>query len=190
MSEPTLARSAHPTAQPPRGGLRLGALTPAHGKRVRELVESTGVFRPSEVDVALEVFDAAFVPGQRDYALVGAFDAQGAQGTLLGYACFGPTPGAVGTWDLYWIAVARDAQGRGVGTALLREIEARIRAQGARLCVIETSSRADYEATRAFYARMGFEPVARVPDFYDDGDDRVIYVKRLRIRTPDGGAGV
>jgi D-alanine-D-alanine ligase len=162
--------------------LLLGPLAPAHRERIREIVASTGVFRPSELAVALEVFDDAFRTGQTDYELVGAFDPD--DGTLLGYACYGPTPGTAGTWDLYWIAVEPAAQGRGVGTALWREVETRLRRRGARLCIVETSGSAHYEATRRFYARCGLTPVATVPDYYDDGDDRVIYAKRLNPWNP------
>ncbi|MGH7544547.1 MAG: GNAT family N-acetyltransferase, partial [Gemmatimonadota bacterium] len=161
----------------------LRPLRPEHRVRVREIVRETGAFRASEVDVALEVFDDAFRPGQADYYLVGAFDSGE---TLLGYACYGPTPGAVDTWDLYWIAVHPEAQGAGVGRALWSAVERELRRREARLCLIETSSRSDYEATRRFYAACGMTAVARVPDFYDDGDDRVIYAKRLRA---EGGRG-
>lgn len=155
----------------------LKPLRPEHRDRVREIVQATAAFRTSEVEVALEVFEAAFRPGQADYHLVGAF---GADGSLLGYACYGPTPGAVDTWDLYWIVVHPEAHGRGVGRCLWEHVEARLREHGARLCVIETSSRSDYGPTHRFYATCGMTAVARVPDYYDVGDDLVIYVKRVR----------
>ena len=163
--------------------IRLRPLRPEHRERVRAIVSDTGAFRASEVEVALEVFDDAFRPGQADYDLVGAFDPAD---TLLGYASYGPTPGAVDTWDLYWIAVHPDAQGAGVGRALWAAVERELRDRDARLCVIETSSRSDYEATRRFYSACGMTAVARVPDFYDEGDDRVIYVKRLRAESGRG----
>jgi ribosomal protein S18 acetylase RimI-like enzyme len=45
--------------------------------------------------------------------------------------------------------------------------------------VIETSSQPSYHPTRAFYRRRGYDEVARVKDFYSDGDDRVIFAKRI-----------
>lgn len=156
---------------------RLAPLAPSHRLPVEQLLGATGAFRDDEIAVALEVFDAAFDEDQSDYALLGAI---GDAGTLLGYACYGATPCTLGTWDLYWIAVHPTAQGQGVGTALMDEIERRVRDRDARLLVIETSSKSDYAATRGFYRARGYEAAARVPDFYDDGDDRVIYIKRLR----------
>jgi len=156
--------------------VRMARLAPGHRAPVRAILEETGLFRSSEVVDALEVFDAALGTGSKDYSLLGAFAEDGA---LLGYACYGPTPGTEGTWDLYWIAVAPDAQRRGIGSALWRAIEPVLRRSGARLCVVETSGRGDYRATRRFYDRLGFRRIARTPDFYADGEARVTYAKRL-----------
>jgi ribosomal protein S18 acetylase RimI-like enzyme len=52
--------------------------------------------------------------------------------------------------------------------------------QPARLLIIETSSLPRYEAARQLYCRHHYREVARIPDFYADGDDRVIYAKRFR----------
>jgi ribosomal protein S18 acetylase RimI-like enzyme len=49
----------------------------------------------------------------------------------------------------------------------------------ARLLLIETSSQPRYEPTRGFYERHGYREVARVPEFYAVGDDRVIFAKRI-----------
>ena len=117
-----------------------------------------------------------------DYEFVGAYDDRD---LLLGYACFGPTPATDGTYDLYWLAVDPAAQGRGAGRALVRWVERELTARGARLLVVETSSRTDYAHTREFYARGGYVEAARVRDFYAPADDRIILTTRLT--TPQGG---
>jgi len=171
-------RPAMPAAAaPPSPALTDVALAPLsrdHRDDVGALLGETGVFR--EVDVALEVLDAYFTHPGQDYTAVGAFSHDG---KLLGYACYGPTPCTLGTWDLYWIAVAPRAQRTGVGTRLLQEVERRLARERARLVLIETSSQPIYEKTRRFYLRHGYPEVARVPDFYSEGDDRVIYAKRI-----------
>jgi hypothetical protein len=58
-------------------------------------------------------------------------------------------------------------------------VEQQLRTRAGRLLVAETSSRANYQATRRFYERRGYREVARVADFYAPADDRVIYAKRL-----------
>lgn len=144
-------------------------------RRVAEIVAATGVFRAAERAVALEVFDSAVRRPGVDYFALGAFDAD----RLVGFACYGPTPCTVGTWDLYWIAVDPAFQRQGTGRALMEACEQSIASQGGRLVVVETSSRPDYGPTRAFYRKLGYREAARIPDFYLPGDDLLVYVKRL-----------
>jgi len=100
--------------------------------------------------------------------------------TVTGYICYGPTPLTEGTWDIYWMAVTPEKQGRGIGSALMKSAEkAIVRAKG-RLVIIETSSTPAYEKTRNFHLSQGYEIVARIPDFYAPGDDKLILQKRLR----------
>jgi len=100
--------------------------------------------------------------------------------TVTGYICYGPTPMTEGTWDIYWEAVAREKQGRGIGSALTESAEKEIVKAKGRLAIIETSSTPTYEKTRHFHISHGYEIVARVPDFYAPGDDKLILQKRLR----------
>jgi ribosomal protein S18 acetylase RimI-like enzyme len=146
----------------------------AQRARLEALVAATGAFRPAEVATAVELLDEALA-GDDDYRFLGAYDGD----ALVGYACWGPTSGTEGTWDLYWIAVDPAWQGKGVGSQLLREVESRLTAQRGRLLVVETSSRADYAATRAFYERRGFTRAATIPGYYAPGDDLVLYTKDL-----------
>ncbi len=138
------------------------------------MTAAAGVFRPEEVATAVELLDAS-VDGDDDYRFLGAYDGD----DLVGYACWGPTPGTQATADLYWIVVDPSRQHQGVGTELLEAVEARLAADGCRLIVVETSSRADYAPTRAFYERRGYRRVATIPDYYAPGDDLVIYLKDL-----------
>lgn len=172
--------------------LHLGALQRGHRNRIREILDATAVFRREEIDVALELFDETFAfsaqgvgaatswvvqdVAQPDYEFVGAFTNAG---ELAGYACFGPTAGADRTFDLYWIAVHPQAQGSGGGSELMSEVERRLAARGARMIVVETSSRSEYAPTRRFYEAKGYTPAARIRDFYAPGDDRLVFTKRF-----------
>lgn len=155
--------------------MRLGALQRTHRGRLREILDATAVFRPDEVQVALELFDDAI---SGDYEFLGGFD----QDDLVAYACFGATPGTDRTFDLYWIAVHPNAQRHGGGSRLLAAVEQQLRDRGVRLLVVETSSRPEYDATRRFYLARGYQEVARMRDYYALGDDRVIYTKALSPR--------
>ena len=168
--------------------MRIGPLRPENRSRLAELLVETGAFHADEVDVALSLFDLAHRGGTGaldaplDYEFLGAF---GDDERLLGYACFGPTPATDGTYDLYWLAVDPAVQGRGIGRALVRDVETKLSARGGRLLVVETSSRPDYETTRQFYTRSGYTEAARVRDFYAPADDRILLTTRLTTR--DGG---
>jgi ribosomal protein S18 acetylase RimI-like enzyme len=178
--------------------ISIGPISAIHRTQIEEIIRATRVFSDAEIGVALEVFDAAtttdmghgtsemertlshapmsHVPSpMSDYEVLGAF----AGDVLIGYACFGATPATDRTYDLYWIAVHPEAQGSGAGSALLSEIERRLESRPARLLVIETSSREDYEHTRHFYHNRGYHEAARLRDFYAPGDDRVVLSKRL-----------
>lgn len=157
--------------------LQMRALVPEDRSIVNGILADTQMFRDDEIVIALEVLDSYFAKPGQDYTAVGAFTPVG---ELLGYVCYGPAPCTVGTFDLYWIAVSPAAQNLGVGTLLLQEVERRLAHQDARLVIIETSAQPVYEPTRAFYRRRGYDEVARVPDFYAPGDDRLIFAKRIQ----------
>ncbi len=148
----------------------------AQRARLERLTAAAGLFRPDEVAIAVELLDNS-LSGEDDYRFVGAYGGPGDD--LVGYACWGPTPGTDGTYDLYWIVVDPAWQGKGVGSKLLRAVEAALTREHGRLIVVETSSRADYAPTRAFYERRGYTPVARLPGYYAPGDALVIYLKDL-----------
>ena len=155
--------------------LRVRPLGAGDRDRIASLTRATGFFRPDEVKVALEVYDAAMGIGRKadpDYETAGVE----LEGTLVGWAAWGPTPCTLGTFDLYWIVIAAEAQGRGIGSALLDEMERRV-AGRARLIVVETAGREEYAGTRGFYEKRGYRISARIADYYEPGDDLVTYVK-------------
>ncbi len=136
------------------------------------LVERTGFFAAHEVDIAAEVVASAIAGGaQGDYQSFTAI----LEEQPVGWICFGATPCTEGTFDIYWIAVDANVQGRGVGRALMADTCRRIERRGGRLIIIETAGKAKYEATRQFYLRLGCREAARIPDFYAPGDDKVVY---------------
>jgi ribosomal protein S18 acetylase RimI-like enzyme len=167
--------------------VKLGALQRGHRNRIREILDATSVFRDEEVAVALELFDETFAVGPArapydpgdgvaNYEFVGSFSRDG---QLVGYVCYGATPGTDRVYDLYWIAMHPEFQGEGGGTQLLDEVERRLRQREARMLVVETSSRVDYAPTRHFYETRGYETAASLVDYYAPGDSRVIYTKRF-----------
>ncbi|MBI9086470.1 MAG: GNAT family N-acetyltransferase [Desulfobacterales bacterium] len=151
-------------------------LEPADSERVYRLVEITGFFNPEEIDVAKELVDERLEKGDASgYHFVMADH----YGRLAGYACFGLIPCTVSSYDLYWIAVHPDFQGRGLGRRLITETERRIKAAGGSRIYVDTSQRMQYASTRAFYENQGYRLESVLKDFYAPGDGKVIYCKRL-----------
>src|SRR4029077_14280504 len=161
MSSICSAMSVRRFQRPSRSEMqvRLGALQRGHRNRIREILDATSVFRDEEVAGARELFDETFAVGPArapygpgdgvaNYEFVGSFSREG---QLIGYVCYGATPGTDRVYDLYWIATRPKFQNRGSGSMLLDEVERRLRQREARLLVVETSSRSDYAGSRQFY---------------------------------------
>jgi len=64
-----------------------------------------------------------------------------------------------------------------VVSALMEAAEKEIRQAKGRLAIIETSSTPAYENTVRFHLGQGYELIARIPDFYSPGDDKLILQK-------------
>ena len=141
---------------------------------VRRIVQSTGLFRPAEIDVAVELVETRLAKGPASgYEFLFAEQ----KGEVVGYACFGPNTLTVASWDLFWIAVEQQLHGQGIGRLLLDEAQRRIAAAGGKRIYIETSHRADYAATRGFYERCGYQLEAVLADYYAPGDSKAVYVR-------------
>jgi GNAT superfamily N-acetyltransferase len=149
---------------------------PADDTALVALARETGVFRPLEITALEEVLSDYHAHNRElGHQCVTCLD----DGRIVGFAYFAPAAMTDRTWYLYWIAVCKDRQARGTGSRLLRHCEAAIRAAGGRLLLIETSSLPHYELTRRFYARHEYATAAVLRDFYADGDDMVVFSKRL-----------
>jgi GNAT superfamily N-acetyltransferase len=150
-------------------------LDAADPPRILKLVQAAGVFSAEEARVAAELAETT-LSGTETYRWLIAE----AEGRLVGYTCFDRVPFSRVSFDLYWIAVLPDCRGTGLAAELMRRTARFAAAKRGTQMFAETSSREPYAPARAFYERVGFEPVARFPDFYDIGDDKIVY--RLKLQ--------
>jgi ribosomal protein S18 acetylase RimI-like enzyme len=100
-------------------------------------------------------------------------------GHIVGFAYYAPAAMTEHSWYLYWIAVSRQTQAKGIGGKLLRHVEEDIHGQKGRVLFIETSSLPHYEPTRKFYLKHGYSQDGVLQDYYADGDSMVVFRKRL-----------
>jgi ribosomal protein S18 acetylase RimI-like enzyme len=144
---------------------------------LNSMLIGTQVFNPEEIGVAMELIDIVLKdPDQNDYKVDCMVDDEDQP---VGYICYGPVPMTQGAFDLYWIVVDRRFQGQRIGFRLLDFLEGVVRARGGRMILIDTSSIPQYKKTHKFYSRKGFQEVARIPDYYHPGNDRITFCKKL-----------
>jgi ribosomal protein S18 acetylase RimI-like enzyme len=160
--------------------MRVRRLAPPDRPGVVRVLEDSGTFNREEIEVALEVIDGALAEPGKDYHVLVAEDDAAQIGS---YICFGRTPMTECTWDLYWLATHPAARGQGLGTRLVRAMEAELEGSGPSIVRIETSQLEAYGAARSFYRRVGYLEVGRIADFYKPGDDLIILSKRLDARA-------
>jgi ribosomal protein S18 acetylase RimI-like enzyme len=156
-------------------------LRPATGDdmgAILEVVVASTLFPADEVGALREAIAGVLEGKQRsDHQIAVWVDEP--SGPPAGVVYVGSDPMADRKWDLWMIAVHSARQGQGIGGELLRYAEARARAGGARLLLVETSSLPKFDSTRTFYLQHGYREVARIPDFYADGDSKVVFTKRI-----------
>jgi GNAT superfamily N-acetyltransferase len=150
--------------------------TPEDLEAIRSLAESTGFFYPAEVDVAEELIRERLAKGDNSgyYFIIAEH-----MGRMAGYACYGPIACTASSFDIYWIVVDPDLQGRGLGKRLLTEAESLVRAAKGERIYVETSQRPLYKSTRAFYEKNGYKAESLLENFYGPGDGKVTYCKVL-----------
>lgn len=142
---------------------------------VEAVLESSGLFPPD----MLASMVAPYLEGSsEDVWLVAR-----AEQARLGFAYVAPERMTDGCWNMLAIAVDRPWQGHGVGRALVRAAEQRLGDGGQRLLLVETSGLDAYALTRRFYRQLDYAEIARIPDYYQAGEDKIIFSKRLGDRS-------
>jgi ribosomal protein S18 acetylase RimI-like enzyme len=153
-------------------------LIPGDIRSIGELLESTGFFHSYEIDVARELATLNHEKGAEasGYHFIIAHESD----QMLGYCCYGLNPCTESSYDLYWIAVHKNQMRQGIGRRLMMMAEQEVAKMGGTIVWLETSGRAIYEPTRSFYIAQKYEKVAVMPDFYAPGDDKVVFMKRVK----------
>jgi len=148
---------------------------PADTPILLRIAEETAVFKPQEIVALREVLEDFHSENEDHFCITYEKGAQ-----ILGFAYFAPAAMTDRSWHLYWIAVSKQAQAKGIGGELLHRVEDTVRQKNGRQLLIETSSLSHYEPTRRFYLKHGYEKAGLQPDYYADGDDMVIFRKRFK----------
>ena len=153
------------------------AATETDGPQIQDIAARAGVFNQEEVECVVALWEDYLTIGPTVGGYNFIVDRDGER--VLGFACYGPRDLTDGVFDLYWIAVDSNSLRNGVGRGLLTACEDEVRQAGGRMLVAETSGTPHYESTRKFYSGMGYALEATIKDFYTEGDDLAIFVKRF-----------
>ncbi|MBU1180586.1 MAG: GNAT family N-acetyltransferase [Proteobacteria bacterium] len=144
--------------------------------KIRTIVSETGFFTQEEIGIAVELVSERLSQGaQSGYFFLFAEE----KDNIIGYTCYGPVTGTQSSFDLYWIVVDQRFQESGIGRLLNLMTEDAVRKMGGTRLYAETSSKKQYEPTRAFYRKMGYHEAAFLEDFYAPDDGKIIFVKKV-----------
>jgi len=149
------------------------------------LASETGVFKPLEIQALREVLDDYHAANRQAGHCSVTYELHG---KILGFAYYAPAAMTDRTWYLYWIAVTRMTQARGIGSALLKHAEQDIQQRQGRVLFIETSSLPHYDLTRKFYVKHQYDQVAVLPDYYARGDSMIVFSKQFERHADAVGA--
>jgi ribosomal protein S18 acetylase RimI-like enzyme len=97
--------------------------------------------------------------------------------TAIGYCV--PEKLTNGTYNLLAIGVSQDSQRNGVATEMMSYIEQQLKQKDGRILIVETSSDNAQIGARKFYEKIGYTQMAVIKDFWNDGEDKIVFWKKL-----------
>ncbi len=100
-------------------------------------------------------------------------------GNIIGLGYCRPEKFTDGTYNLLAIAVRKEFQGKGIGRDMMGFIEQQLREKSKRILIVETSSDPQYKLTKEFYEKRDYRQEATIQDFWKEGEDKVIFWKKL-----------
>jgi len=139
---------------------------------LRAVVDSNELF-PSELldDMTADFFNN---PESQDIWLTKEVD-----GKPIAIAYCAPERMAEGTYNLYLIAIDKIFQGKGYGSDIMIYLEELLQRNKNRILIVETSGLPEFKPTRLFYKKHNYQLAGIIPDFYQRGEDKIIFYKNL-----------
>jgi ribosomal protein S18 acetylase RimI-like enzyme len=88
------------------------------------------------------------------------------------------------TSEIMWMGIKEDYHGLGLGSMLLETLERLLERKGINKLIASTLAYTvkykPFEKVRAFYYQRGFKSLGIQQNYYDDGVDRLILLKKLQ----------
>ena len=138
---------------------------------LEQVLKQTDLFPPD----MLEDMMSPFLEGKSDSFWMTCLH----DGSVSGFTFTAPEDLTDGTWNMLAIAVLPSLQTLGLGRELIRHTEKHLRALKQRLIIADTSGTSAFAGTRQFYDSVGYREVARIPDFWAEGDNKIVFARKL-----------
>lgn len=84
-----------------------------------------------------------------------------------------------GTYNLLAIGVSQGSQRKGLASEMMKYIEQLLKHKDGRILIVETSSDDAQISARNFYQKIGYSQAAVIKDFWKDGEDKIVFWKKL-----------
>lgn len=102
------------------------------------------------------------------------------KGEVIGINCVKENEQQTGGFIWEYLAVHRSHRKSGIASAFVDEMFNHLQQMKARYLVAYTCSLPEYETIRHMFERYGFQQVGVLPDYYFEGEDRLIYYLKLQ----------
>jgi ribosomal protein S18 acetylase RimI-like enzyme len=142
---------------------------------MQKLFSALNLFNNNELEFMTELVDSYFnqTLGEGHYWVVGE------DKTIVSAAYYAPESFGQNVYNLYFIGVLPNQQGKGIGSSMLKYVENHLQKLEQRLLLVETSGLPNFDKTRDFYLKNNYEQEATIREYYKEGDDKIIYRKKL-----------
>lgn len=84
-----------------------------------------------------------------------------------------------GTYNVLAIGVSKDFQRQGIASEMMNYIEQVLKKSDGRILIVETSTDDAQIGARIFYENIGYINIATIKDFWKDGEDKIVFWKRI-----------
>lgn len=139
---------------------------------LKSVIDTSGLFPSELLDDMLQGY---FANTEDCLWLTGI----GRQPTFVAYIA--PERMTTGTWNMYLIAVHDTLRGQGIGKQVMEYVEKKlVKEKSARILLVETSDLPEFERTRNFYDQCNYTREATIREFYQKGEGKVIFWKKLQ----------
>ncbi|WP_419872034.1 GNAT family N-acetyltransferase [Candidatus Pristimantibacillus sp. PTI5] len=101
------------------------------------------------------------------------------QGKIVGINCVAENEQKTGGYSWDYLVVHHDYRKAGVAAMLIEQMYVFLKEIQARYLVTYTCDLPEYDRIRQLFEKSGFTLVGRCPDYYYEGEDRLIYHRKL-----------